>query len=80
VFTFNWLRTALEGQHKRSDVLAPRRPGSGGGQMRGHSGVWLGRVSAAAAAAAAGTTPITPAVHVSMFSRMMDRSINHRRR
>jgi len=77
VFTFNWLRTALEGQHKRSDVLAPRRPGRG--QMRGHSGVWLGRVSAAAAAAA-GTTPITPAVHVSMFSRMMDRSINHRRR
>ena len=49
--------------------------------MCGHSGVWLGRVSAAAAAAAAaGTTPITPAVHVSMFSRMMDRSINHRRR
>ena len=67
MFTFNWLRTALEGQHKTSDVLAPRRPGSGG-QMCGHSGVWLSRVSAAAAAAAAGTTPITPAVHVDVLS------------
>jgi len=59
-------------------MFLPPEDRGGRGQMCGHSGVWLGRVSAAAAAA--GTTPITPAVHVSMFSRMMDRSINHRRR
>jgi len=48
-------------------MFLPPEDRGGRGQMRGHSGVWLGRVSAAAAAAA-GTTPITPAVHVDVLS------------